>query len=127
MFFLISGVPLTTWRSSLQIIYCYSLSIIRSITYFHTKTIFPMFFLTSVLWKLGLRVGLVTVEERKVSCRLPIIELRFFVCPTGTPVTTSNNQPRFLINKIVDAKNVKSVTHSFEIPFQYLPVGTEKN
>jgi len=86
-----------------------------------------MFFLNSVLWKLGLRVDLVTIEERKVACRFPIIELRFFFCPAGTPVTTSNTLPHFLINKIVDAKNVKSVIRSFEIPFQYLPVGTEKN
>jgi hypothetical protein len=86
-----------------------------------------MFFLTLVLWKLGLRVGPFTVEERKVSCRLPIIELRIFVCPAGTPVTTSNTQVHFLINKIVDEKNVKSVRHSFEISFQYLPVEPETN
>jgi len=86
-----------------------------------------MFFLTSVLWKLGLRDVLVTVEERKVSCRLPIIELRLVVCPAGTPVTTLNTEPHFLINKIMVAKNVKSVSHSFEIPFQFSPVELETN
>lgn len=85
-----------------------------------------MLFLTSVLWKLGPRVGLVAVEDRKVSFRLSIIEIQFFVCSVLTPVTTLNTQPKLLIYKIVDAKNVKSIRHSVEIQFQYFPVGTEK-
>ena len=123
-FFLISGVPLTAWRSRLKIIY--SLNLIISIPVFPHKVYIFMLFLTSVLWKLGPRVGLVAVEDRKVSFRLSIIEIQFFVCSVLTPVTTLNTQPKLLIYKIVDAKNVKSIRHSVEIQFQYFPVGTEK-
>lgn len=123
-FFLISGVSLTTWRSSLKIIY--SLNLIISIPVFPHKVYIFMLFLTSVLWKLSPRAGLVAVEDRKVSFRLSIIEIQFFICSVLTPVTTSNTQPKLLIYKIVNTKNIKSIRHSVEIPFQYFPVGTEK-